>query len=136
MHAPARAINWSRFAVLGLGTVLAAVVANTVLYFIGSALVGYDPDFFVLEDVFGPISLTLAPALGAVLLYAALLRFTYRPRRIFTIIAAAVLVVSIIPDFTYIPTQAGSTNPEIAILVAMHVVAAAVIVRMLTSSPR
>jgi hypothetical protein len=132
MRAASRAVNWSRFALLGSSTILAAVVANTLVYFIGSALIGYDPEFIVLADVFGPILFTLVPAIVAVLLYVALLRFTDNPARTFTIISAVVFVVTLIPDFIYVPTVPGSTSAQIAILVLMHVAAACVIVGMLT----
>jgi hypothetical protein len=131
-----RAVNWGRYSLVGLGTIAAAVLANTVFYFIGGALVAYDPNFIVLSEVSGTIIFTLTPAIGAVLLYAALLRFTRQPARIFTIIAAIVFVVTLIPDFTYIPTVEGSSPEQTAILVLMHVIAASVIVRMLTTSAR
>ena len=134
MLAPAetRPIDWSRYSVRGLLTVLAAVAANVIVYFIGSALIGYDPEFIVLSYVSGPIIFTVVPAIIAVLLYAVLLRFTRNPARIFTIVAAIVLVLSVIPDFTYIPSVPGSSNAQIAVLVLMHAVAAVVIVSMLT----
>jgi hypothetical protein len=47
-----------------------------------------------------------------------------------------VLVLSVIPDFTYIPTVPGATAGQTAILVVMHVVAAGVIVGMLTTLAR
>ena len=57
------------------------------------------------------------------------------PRAIFTVISAIVFVVTLIPDFTYIPTVPGSSNGQTAILVLMHVIAASVIVRLLTGTP-
>jgi hypothetical protein len=138
LSAPAqpRAFTWGRYARRGLGTVVAAVLANALFYFLGSALVPYDPDFVVLANVSGAVIFTLVPAIVAVLLYAALLRFTRHPARIFSIIAAIVFVVTLIPDFTYIPTVPGSSPEQTSILVLMHVIAAAVIVRMLTASAR
>jgi hypothetical protein len=62
-----------------------------------------------------------------------LLRFTANPARIFTIIAAVVLVVSWIPDLTYIPTVPGSSAEQTVVLMVMHLVAATVIVWMLTA---
>ena len=44
-------------------------------------------------------------------------------------------MVTLIPDFTYIPTVPGASNGQTAILVLMHVIAASVIVRLLTSTP-
>ena len=51
---------------------------------------------------------------------------------VFTIISALTFVVTLIPDFTYIPTVDGVSNAEIAVLVVMHAIAAAVITRGLT----
>ena len=76
------------------------------------------------------------PAIVAVLLYAALLRFAKRPERTFSVMAAIVLLISVIPDFTYIPSVPGATNSQIAILVLMHIVAATVIVGLLTTRSR
>ncbi len=47
-----------------------------------------------------------------------------------------VFVVTLIPDFTYIPSAPGATAGQTAILVLMHVVAAAVIIGMLTNLAR
>jgi Family of unknown function (DUF6069) len=125
-----------RFARVGLATVAAAVLANLLVYAAGSMVVGYDPGFVVLANASGTILFTVVPALGAVLLYAALRRFARRPARAFAIIAAGVLVVSLIPDVTYIPTVPGATAGQTAILVLMHAVAAGVIVGMLTTLAR
>ena len=122
----------SRFPRVGLVTTVAAVIANVLVYFIGGALVPYDPQFLPLANVSGAIIFTLPAAIVAVLLYAALLRCTSNPARVFTIIAAVVFVVTLIPDFTYIPTVPGVTSGQTAILVLMHTAAAVVIVRMLT----
>ena len=128
--------GWGRVALVGLGTVIATVLANLIVYYIGAAIVGYNPDFVVLATNGGTIFFTVIPAIVAVLLYAALLRFTSRPARIFTIIAAVVFVVALIPDFTYIPTVVGASNGQTAILVVMHIVAAVVIVGLLTKFAR
>ncbi|HYI14682.1 MAG TPA: DUF6069 family protein [Thermomicrobiales bacterium] len=121
------------FAKIGLATVVAAVLANVLFYYIGSAFVTYDPDFVVLSNVSGAVIFTLAAAVVAVSLYAALVRFTDNPVRNFNIIAAVVLVLSIIPDYTMILDEPGSSFGQATILALMHVVAAAVIVLMLTT---
>ncbi len=125
-----------RFALIGLATVAAAVLANLLVYALGSAVVGYDPQFVVLANASGTILFTVVPAIVAVLLYAALLRFTSNPARIFTNIAVVVLVLSLIPDLIYIPSVPGATSGQTAILMLMHVVAAVVIVSMLTTLTR
>jgi hypothetical protein len=133
---PPRAVNWGRFALVGLGTVVAAVLANLLVYLIGSVVVGYDPQFVVLANASGTILFTVVPAIVAVLLYAALMRFTSDPARIFKNIAVVVLIVSLIPDLTYIPSVPGATSGQTAVLMLMHVVAAIVIVSMLTTLTR
>ncbi len=131
-----RSAHGGRFALIGVATVVAAVLANVVVYYIGSALVGYDPGFVVLAGVSGTILFTVTPAIVAVLLYAALPRVSGNPTRLFKIIAAVVFVVTLMPDFVYVPTVPGSSGDQIAILVLMHVVAAVVIVGMLTTLAR
>jgi hypothetical protein len=129
-------LSWGRFALIGLATVVAAVLANVLVYFIGSAVVGYDPQFIVLTNVSATILFTVVPAIVAVLLYAILLRFSSNPARIFTNIAVVVLIISLIPDLAYIPSVPGASSGQTAILMLMHVVAAGVIVWMLTTLTR
>src|SRR5215203_4677898 len=129
-------VSWGRFALVGLGTVAAAVIANLLVYALGSAVVGYDPRFIILANASGTILFTVVPAIVTVLLYAALMRFTSDPARIFKNIAVVLLIVSLIPDLTYIPSVPGATSGQTVVLMLMHVVAAIVIVSMLTTLTR
>jgi hypothetical protein len=129
-HAEGTKAGKGRYAKVGLATVVAATLANVLVYFAGDAVVGYDPDFLVLSNVSGAAIFTLAAAVGAVLLYGALLRWTRNPVRIFHAVAAVVFVATTVPDFTYIPGVEGASTGQAAVLVLMHVVAAAVIVPM------
>jgi hypothetical protein len=131
-----RTTSRGRLARIGLAAVAAATLANAIVYFLGGAVVSYDPLFLPLADVSGEIAFTLPAAIGAVLVYAALLRFARRPARTFAIVSAVVFVVTAIPDLTYIPTVAGATAGQTAVLLAMHVVAAGVIVGMLMTLAR
>lgn len=127
-----RSVDWERYALVAIATVIAALAANLVVYAIGSLVVGYDPGFVVLATPGGTIIFTVVPAIVAVLVYAILLRTTRNPARTFTIVAAVVLILSWIPDLTYIPTVPGSSAGQTAVLMIMHAVAALVIVGMLT----
>ncbi|MBA3450339.1 MAG: hypothetical protein H0T18_03910 [Chloroflexia bacterium] len=131
-----RDVDWGRYALIGLATVVAAVVANVIVYFIAGAIVAYDARFPPLASVGGPILFTLVPAIVAAVLYAALLRLSTNPERIFTLIAVVVLILSVIPDLFYIPTVPGSSTAQTAVLLLMHLVAATVIVGMLTTLTR
>src|SRR4030081_2235486 len=88
--AQAHGVNWGRYALRGLGTVVAAVLANTLFYYLGGALVAYDPDFIILSNPSGAGIFPVVPAIVAVLLYAGLVRFTRHPAAIFTVISAIV----------------------------------------------
>jgi hypothetical protein len=125
-------VRGSRVAIIGALTVISALIANLIVYAIGDALVGYDSDFVVLATPGGTIIFTLFFGTLAVLVYAAVLRLSRNPVRHFTWISAVALIVSIIPDLTYIPGVEGASNGQTAVLIVMHVVAAAVIVAMLT----
>lgn len=131
-----RVVSRGRFALVGFATVVVATLVNLLVYFVGDAAIGYDSDFVVLATVGGTVFWTVLLGIGAVLVYAALLRFSRNPARTFTIVSVVALILSIIPDFTYIPTVEGSSNPQIAILILMHFVAAGVIVWMLTALTR
>jgi len=124
------------FAFVGLAAAMAAAIANVFVFVIGDAVVGYDPDFVELGSAIGTGIFTFALAIIAVLVYAVLLRRSRNPVRRFTIISAVVLVLSIIPDYTYIPSQPGATTAQASVLALMHVVAAAVIVWVLTTFAR
>jgi hypothetical protein len=124
--------KWSRYARRALATTVAAVAANTAFYYLAQLVVSYDPTFVVLANPMGAISFTLVPAIVASLMYAPLARLTRHAVRIFEVIAAITFVVTLIPDFTYIPTVDGSSPAQTAVLVLMHVIAAITIVRGLT----
>lgn len=126
------AINWGRFAFIGVATVVAAVVANIIAYYVLGAIIRYDPTFLVLQNVSPVILFTVVPAILAVLLYALLLRYNSDPARTFTVIAIVVLIGSIVPDITYIPTVPGASPAQAVALALMHVIAAVVITLMLT----
>jgi hypothetical protein len=64
--AQARGFTWGRYARRGLVTVVAAVLANTLFYYVGGTLVAYDPDFVVLSNPGGAIIFTVVPAIVAV----------------------------------------------------------------------
>ncbi len=133
---PSRAARRGRVALVSVATVVAATLANVLVYFVGGAFVAYDPQFLPLANVSGAIVFTLPAAIVATGIYALLLRFARRPARTFTIISAVVFVVTAIPDLTYIPTVPGATAGQTATLIAMHIVAAIVIVSMLTKLAR
>ena len=127
-----RSTGRGHFTKIGLATVAAAVLANALFYFIARAFVTYDPDFIILSNVSGAVIFTAFFAIAAVAVYAGLVRFTDNAVRNFKVIAAVFLVVSIVPDYTMILDEPGTSLGQATVLALMHVIAAAVIVPMLT----
>jgi hypothetical protein len=131
-----RVVDWGRFALVGLAAIVASGLATILVYYAGDAVVRYDPDFVELGSAVGDGIFAAVLAVGAVLVYAVLLRIARTPVRTYAIVSAVVLVLSLIPNFTVAASDPGSSNAQVAVLVLMHVVAAAVIVPMLTSLAR
>ncbi len=123
---------WWASLLAGLG----AAVANAVVYFITSAA-GAIPNSVLIPGMNQPVTVILVilnsffPAILAAVLLALLNRFTRRPVRLFRIIAAVLLVISFVNPFT-IP---GAPLAMILALDVMHIVAAAIIVGVLTTVP-
>lgn len=126
-------INRGRVALAGLAAILAALVVNVVIYFVGQAFVAYDPEFAPLANVGAPVVFTAFFTAIAALVYALVLRFARNPVRTFLIVAVVGLVVTLIPDVLLVPTFPGATGGQIAVLVLMHLIAAPVIVSLLTT---
>ncbi|WP_340100766.1 DUF6069 family protein [Salinibaculum salinum] len=80
--------------------------------------------------------LSVAGALGAAVVYALLARRDGRGTgQTFTRIAVAVLVLSFVPDIGLLVADDAATTSGVVVLMAMHVVVAAVSVSLLTGRP-
>ncbi len=131
--AASRSIDRGTLIRIGAATVGAAILANAIFYYIGSTFVRYDDDFLPLASVGPTIFFTFIFSTIAVLVYTALQRFSANPVRTFLIVAAIALGISALPDLFALPSEEGASNGQIAILLSMHVIAAAIIVGMLTT---
>ena len=124
---------WWASLLAGLG----ATVANVVVYTIESALGAIPQTVLLPPPMSQPITVVLViinsfvPAIVAGVFLALLNRFARRPVRLFRIIAAVLLLLSFANPFT-IP---GAPPAMIIALDLMHVVAAAIIVGVLTTLP-
>lgn len=125
-------VSKGRYARISLATTVLATLANVVVYLLADLFVHYHPDFVILQNVSPVVMFTVIPAIVGSLIYAGLLSFTAHPVRIFNVISAVVLVVTTVPDFTYIPGVEGASTAQAAVLVLMHIVAAGIITAMLT----
>ena len=135
-NAPVRGekrVAWGQLVLVALLTAVAAAAANAVVHLVAAAAGAMPQDVVVNGQ--GPITLPIVAALSAqgavagAVVYALICRFARRPVRVFRVVAVVVLVLSLAGPFT-IP---GAPISMILALELMHVVAAAVVVGLLTT---
>jgi len=125
----------------GILSVAGAIVAVLVVRWVAVTLVDVPPEFLPLAGPSAAGFFTTVLGIGAVLVYTLMRRFAKRPERTFRWISVGVLLVSFVPDL-WLLSEAGSAQFEgstpggVAILMVLHVVAAAVIVPGLTLGAR
>lgn len=123
---PAKPITLRRTGSTGLLAAVVVAAANAAIFFV--AVQGFGISSAELDSVVPTLALSIVGALGATLVFAVIASRMPRPLRAFRFVALATLVVSFIPDFL-IP---GATAAGVVTLMLMHVVAAAIIVGLLT----
>ncbi len=132
-------ISYGRLPVVALLAALAAALANALVYFAASGL-GTISQSVLLPSPMGMSSLTVGlvvitsaiGAIGASIVFALIGLFARRPVRLFRIIAAVVLVLSLVPPAT-VPGVPVAMRLS---LVVMHVVVWVVSVWLLTALAR
>lgn len=116
----------------GLLAAVLAAIANALVFAIASSLIGavVVPPGEALT--LGPVvAASAGGAVGAAAVLGVIGRFSDRPVRVFRGLALVALLLSLLP----IPLE-GVTGPSAGALALMHVVAAAVVVSVLTATPR
>lgn len=132
-------ISWRRLPLAALAAALAASVSNALVFFITSG-VGFIPQTVLVPAAGGESPITVgmvavssvAGAAGAAIVFSIVGLFTRRPVRVFRILSVVALAASFAMPLA-IPDAPASM---VASLEAMHVVAWAVIVALLTTLAR
>ncbi len=114
---------------VGLLAAVLAAVANALVFVV--VVDGFGVASAELDTVVPTLAFSLLGGLGATLVFTIIALRARQPIRTFRLVALAVLFVSFVPDFL-----AGATAAGIVTLLAMHVVAAAIIVGSLTTLTR
>lgn len=124
-------VDVNRLVKYGFLTVLAAVVANTLIRMIALSVSTVPAGFWPLEwgVVIGSTVLT---TVGATIVYGVITHVSHRPNRLFTIVAAVVLVLSFGSFIVPPPVLMDAPISLLATLAVMHVIVAAVSVSVLT----
>ena len=116
----------------GLLAAVLAAVANAIVLVIASSLIGavVVPPGEALT--LGPVvAASAGGAVGAAVVLGVIGRFSRRPVRVFRVIALVVLLLSLLPILLE-----GVAGPSAGALALMHIVAAAIVVAVLTATPR
>jgi hypothetical protein len=131
---PSRSVGTYRLTKYGLFALLAVNIVNVLVLFVGLEMVEFPSDF--VGGPFGPLAVgpvvvnSTVAAIGGVLAYGVISRYSARPNRTFTVIAGMVLVLSFVMFLA--PDLSGAPPSVFAILAIMHVTAAVIIVGILT----
>lgn len=106
---------------VGLLTIIAAVIVNTLISLLAKGLFFVAPTFLPLQVAFVPF--TVFGSLGAIIVFALLGRFARRPSSTFQRTVWIVLFVSLIPDLliSFLPVFPGTTPLEVGTLMLMHI---------------
>jgi hypothetical protein len=120
-----------RFWWVGILTVLAASVMNTLITLVAHALFTVAPTFAPLQFV-SVIPATGVAVTGALIVLAVIRQRSQHPVRLFRRIAGAVLLISVIPGLLLPVLQLypGTTLPEVGALLLMHLATALLCVSM------
>jgi hypothetical protein len=127
-------IAWGRLWLVGLFAIIASVVVNAVIAIAAVSFLPIPASSMQIRIpmVYGVF--TVIGALGAVLVFALVARFSRRPIRLFRIIATVVLVLTFVPDLALFSFLGGAV--PVAILLLMHVATYLICVGMLTTMTR
>lgn len=132
-----RRVGMNRLVKYGLLAVIVASAANALVRVIALAAFDIPAAFELFPLGWGPvIAFTTIGAVGATVVYGLLTRFTKRPNRTFTIVAAVALLLSFAGPVSMFLAQPsgvpGFPGSVFVTLVLLHVIPAAVSVSVLT----
>jgi hypothetical protein len=133
----AERVSLARLLWVGPLTIAAAVAANVAFVAVANPLFGVAPDFPALTNE-AVAAFTAVFVFLAVAVFALVARFARRPISLYRRIAIVALVLSFIPDVALgvLPNPVPVGAREVVLLMATHVVAAAITIGLLTSLTR
>jgi hypothetical protein len=129
-------VRFSRLWWVGPLAIVASILGNLAVRALALALFDISPAFLPLSTPQPTIFFTAAGVLGAILVFAAVGRFSRQPARTYSVIATVALVLSLIPNVLLLVNPEGAMFGgidaiSVGVLMAQHVVAAAITVWLL-----
>lgn len=135
---PTESISTNRLWAAGLATIVAASIANLIIYWMSVAFLNVPSDSQILQPI-SIIITSVVAGFGATGVLWAISKFSHRPLRLFRIIAAVFLVLSFGGPISAMsggmPGVVVNTQTALS-MAAMHVVTAIVAVSILTTGSR
>jgi hypothetical protein len=121
----------------GLLAVVLATALNVLLWAAARSLFEISDDMTALTTAVPTVFFTIIGVVAATVVYAIMQRRAHQPRRTFTRVALIALAVSLLPDIALLASdQPGASAAAVGTLMAMHFVAAAVCIVVLTRAGR
>ena len=125
--------------VSGLIALIGSLIANAIVDTVFFPMTGV-PESVMTFNIAGPVgAFTTIGVIGATIVYAVVRKLSSDPNKVFIRIAAVVLIVSFLPDLfvhNLGPMFAAITTSGAVLLMAMHILCAAVTVTVLTKLTR
>jgi hypothetical protein len=128
---PSQKLPISRIAMAGGIAIVASVIVNVVIWWLGTMLVNPPADFRPLAGPGATIMFTVLFLVAATVVYAIINAVSKNPVRVFTIVAVIALVVGLIPDIMMLIAPGSMpmgtpTVPAVLVLIVMHFAAFAI----------
>jgi hypothetical protein len=125
---PSRKLPFSRVLLAGLIAIVGSVIANLIVRWLGMLVLPVDPSFMPLATWQPTVIFTVMFLALATVVYLIVNAFAANPPRVYTIVATAALVLSLIPDAMFLinpsaTTMGTPTLGAVIILVLQHIVA-------------
>jgi hypothetical protein len=129
--APSQKLPISRIAMAGGIAIVASVIVNVVIWWLGTMLVNPPADFTPLASPLPTVIFTTFSLVAATVVYAIINAVSKNPARVFTIVATVALVLGFFPDVMLLVAPQNMpmgtpTVPAVLVLVVMHFAAFAI----------
>lgn len=125
---PVRKLSFTRVLLAGVIAIVASIIANLILRWLGMLVLPVDASFMPLNSWQPTVIFTTMFLVLATIVFLIINAFAANPPRVFTIVATVALVLSLIPDAMFLINPAAMpmgtpTLGAVTILVLQHIAA-------------
>jgi hypothetical protein len=125
---PVRKLSFTRVLLAGVIAIVASIIANLILRWLGMLVLPVDASFMPLNSWQPTVIFTTMFLVLATIVFLIINAFAANPPRVFTIVATVALVLSLIPDAMFLINPAAMpmgtpTLGAVTILILQHIAA-------------